>query len=382
MGVGDVQELHGWTLKCRNGVGWNPARLTDRAVDAAEAATYVERVGKLVPILAACVGLLVAAAPAAAGATPSAPDRVWASPYETHELVDMDVTVDDYADWSHVVRVSNSPVVDPGGMLVHGVSFSSDEIRDWDVTDPATGGDSVEGPHDIYVQTQDLAGDWGALGGAEVILDRTGPVVTAAHASFSGGAAASPAVAADWDVSGTDANCSGPCPGSEVQVSSDGATWIPWDFPAGGTYQVRARETDYAGNTGDWTTVAPVSVSERQESNSAIRWTGPWVSRDAGTAYGGRYRTTTQGGATVTTTITASNLEVVGTRTLDGGLVRVYLDGALQGTVSEWGTGEVALLDANFAQVGAHTIKLVAVAPNGKKHRATFDAILTLRQSG
>jgi hypothetical protein len=29
--VGDVQELHGRTLKCRNGVGWNPARLTDPA---------------------------------------------------------------------------------------------------------------------------------------------------------------------------------------------------------------------------------------------------------------------------------------------------------------------------------------------------------------
>ena len=29
--VGDVQELHGRALKCRNGVGWNPARLTDPA---------------------------------------------------------------------------------------------------------------------------------------------------------------------------------------------------------------------------------------------------------------------------------------------------------------------------------------------------------------
>jgi len=28
--VGDVQELHGRALKCRNGVGWNPPRLTDR----------------------------------------------------------------------------------------------------------------------------------------------------------------------------------------------------------------------------------------------------------------------------------------------------------------------------------------------------------------
>src|SRR6185312_11259664 len=31
MDVGDVQELHGRALKCRNGVGWNPARLTDPA---------------------------------------------------------------------------------------------------------------------------------------------------------------------------------------------------------------------------------------------------------------------------------------------------------------------------------------------------------------
>lgn len=58
--------------------------------------------------------------------------------------------------------------------------------------------------------------------------------------------------------------------------------------------------------------------------------------------------------------------------------MRVYLDGVLKGTVSERGVGEIALLRANFGKISSHTITLVAVASTG--HRATFDAILALRQ--
>jgi hypothetical protein len=78
------------------------------------------------------------------------------------------------------------------------------------------------------------------------------------------------------------------------------------------------------------------------------------------------------------TTITASNLLLVGTATPAGGSVRVYLDGVLKATVPERGSGAVDLLRTDFAKVSAHTMKLVAVARAG--HRATFDAILALRQ--
>src|SRR6185437_14033111 len=47
--VGDVQELHGRALKCRNGVGWNPARLTDRTIDGPEARIDVDRVDRFAP---------------------------------------------------------------------------------------------------------------------------------------------------------------------------------------------------------------------------------------------------------------------------------------------------------------------------------------------
>jgi hypothetical protein len=65
----------------------------------------------------------------------------------------------DDGDLSDEWRISNSPVVDADGMLVDGVT-STASWYDWDVTDPATGGNSVEGPHDIYVQLRDLAGNW------------------------------------------------------------------------------------------------------------------------------------------------------------------------------------------------------------------------------
>jgi hypothetical protein len=77
------------------------------------------------------------------------------------------------------------------------------------VTDPATGGNGADGPHDIWVQLRDLAGNWGAVGGAEVVLDRTVPVVTGARARFedSGVAVVAPDFPVAWDVSEIEANC-------------------------------------------------------------------------------------------------------------------------------------------------------------------------------
>jgi hypothetical protein len=336
--------------------------------------------GRIAPILAACFALLVFAAPAAADPidTPPGVPEVSVLSYVT-QGVDRVMASGDEVDLSDEWRISNSSEVDADGMLVHG--FTSTAIwEDWDVTDPATGGNGVDGPHDIWVQLRDQAGNWGALGGKEVILDRTAPVVTGARAVFSSVWSIDPPdIAVDWSVSATEANCYGGC-GGEAQVSRDGSTWNAFGlFAGGGTYQVRARETDTAGNTSDWTSVAPVTVSERQESSEQIDWSGRWSAHESHTAYAADYRSTTRGGSTMKTTITASNIEVVGTATSGGGSVRVYLDGVLKGTVSERGDGEIELLHADFAKVSAHTIKLVAVARAG--HRATFDAILALRQA-
>ena len=341
--------------------------------------------GRLGSILAAVAALLVAAAPATADPVDTTPPGVPSvsvlSPWT--QGVDRVMAWGDDTDLSDQWRISNSPVVDANGMLVDGVTTTA-IMYDWDVTDPATGGNSIDGPHDLYVQLRDLAGNWGAVGGKEVILDRTAPVVAGARARFvdSGLAVAAPDVAVAWDISETDANCLGSCdsPG-EAQVSTDGATWDAFGtFAGGGTYQVRARQTDAAGNTSNWAAVSPVTVSERQESSRAITWSGSWTQHEVVTAYGGGYRSTTHGGSILRTTITASNLLVVGTATPGGGSVRVYLDGVLKGTVAERGAGAVDLLRADFGHVSAHTIKLVAVARPG--HRATFDAILALRQAG
>jgi hypothetical protein len=281
----------------------------------------------------------------------------------------------DESDLSDEWRVSNSPVVDADGMLVHGVTTTA-IMYDWDVTDPATGGNGADGPHDIWVQLRDLAGNWGAVGGKEVVLDRTAPVVTAARAKFLGDPAIAPDIPMSWDAAGADAN--GCCSGGDVQVTKDGTTWAPFGGEPG-AYDVRARLADQAGNMSDWTPAAPVTASERQESSEQIVWSSPWAQHEVDTAYGGGYRSTTRGGSTMKTTVTASSVLVLGTPTKDGGSVRVYLDGVLRGTVRERGSlGDVELLRANFGRVGSHTIKLVAVARAG--HRATFDAILTLRQ--
>jgi hypothetical protein len=331
--------------------------------------------GRLVATLAGCVALLVFAAPAAADSvdtTPPGAPEVSALNHWT-QGVDRVMAWGYDGDLSDEWRISNSPVVDANGMLVNGVT-STAIWEDWDVTDPATGGNSVDGPHDVWVQLRDTSGNWGAVGGTEVILDRTAPVVTGARAKFVGDSAAAPLFPVTWDAAGTDAN--GCCFGGDVQVTRDGITWTQFVGP--GTYDVRARLADRAGNMSDWSATEPVTASERQESSGQVAWAGRWTQHESGSAYGGGYRSTVKGGATVKTTITGSSLLVVGAATNDGGSVRVYLDGALKGTVSERGTGVVQLLHANFGAISSHTIKLVAVARPG--HRATFDAILALRQ--
>lgn len=303
--------------------------------------------GRLAVIIAGCIALLGFAVPAAADTTPPEAPEVEALTYLTQGVDRVMAIGPSGSHLSGEWRISNSPAVD--------------------------------GPHDIWVQVRDTAGTWGAVGGTEVVLDRTAPVVIGARAKFSSGWAIDPpGIAVDWDVSAVDANCYGDC-GGEAQVSRDGTTWNPLGaFAGGGTYQVRARETDSAGNTSDWTAVAPVTASERQESSEQVAWTGRWSQHESDTAYAGGYRSTARGGSTLRTTIAASNIEVVGTAIEGGGSMRVYLDGVLKGTVSERGVGEIALLRANFGKVSSHTITLVAVASTG--HRATFDAILALRQ--
>ncbi|HET7171291.1 MAG TPA: hypothetical protein VFI18_06630 [Gaiellales bacterium] len=334
--------------------------------------------GRLAVIIAGCIALLGFAVPAAADTTPPEAPEVEALTYLTQGVDRVMAIGPSGSHLSGEWRISNSPAVDADGMLVDGVT-STATWYDWDVTDPATGGNGVDGPHDIWVQVRDTAGTWGAVGGTEVVLDRTAPVVIGAPAKFSSGWAIDPpGIAVGWDVSAVDANCYGDC-GGEAQVSRDGTTWNPFGvFAGGGTYQVRARETDSAGNTSDWTAVAPVTASERQESSEQVAWTGRWSQHESDTAYAGGYRSTARGGSTLRTTIAASNIEVVGTAIEGGGSMRVYLDGVLKGTVSERGVGEIALLRANFGKISSHTITLVAVASTG--HRATFDAILALRQ--
>jgi hypothetical protein len=109
--------------------------------------------GRIAVILAACAALVVTAAPASADAldtTPPGAPQVDALSHWT-QGVDRVMAWGDDAHLSDEWRISSSPVVDADGMLVDGVT-STAVWYDWDVTDPATGGTGLDGPHDVWVQ--------------------------------------------------------------------------------------------------------------------------------------------------------------------------------------------------------------------------------------
>jgi hypothetical protein len=119
------------------------------SIDTRPRPTYGESMGRLVAILAAGAALLLAAAPAAADPVDTTPPGVPEVSVLTFltQGVDRVMASGDESDLSDEWRISNSPVVDADGMLVHGVTTTA-IMYDWDVTDPATGGNGADGPHD------------------------------------------------------------------------------------------------------------------------------------------------------------------------------------------------------------------------------------------
>jgi hypothetical protein len=123
------------------------------------------------------------------------------------------------------------------------------------------------------------------------------------------------------------------------------------------------------GNWSGWATGPTFKVRVRQESSSAIRWTGSWTTVTGSALSGGAARATMSAGATARITISARAIAWVARRGPDRGLAQVWVDGVLEDTVdlgaSSLGSRSVVFA-RSWATAGTHTLRIVPLGTLGR----------------
>lgn len=150
------------------------------------------------------------------------------------------------------VLVSSSSATQADGVLTSAEDFAPAETLSFSLTDAATGGTAADGPRSVYVQWQDSGGCWSVPLATPLVLDRVAP---AGSLSVDG----SPVASRSGEVQVLAPATDGGSGVTAVELSNDGTTWQ--QFPASspsvtwtaglipdGTWTIRARWTDAAGN--------------------------------------------------------------------------------------------------------------------------------------
>ena len=151
-------------------------------------------------------------------------------------------------------------------------------------------------------------------------------------------------------------------------------------LPFGVTIWHRVRASDRAGNTSGNVTGASNKATRYTETTSLASYSSGWGSLSVSSAFGGRTRSTTRAGATVTVRFNGTAIGWISRTASNRGAARVYVDGALVKTVDTRGSTAARRLvfAANHLADGPHTLKIVVVGTSGRP-RVDVDGFVVLR---
>ncbi len=221
-------------------------------------------------------------------------------------------------------------------------------------------------------------------------IDTTPPTASAPVATLAAGATIGSTIPVTLAWAGADAGSG--IARYELAQSTNGGAYATVASPTGvsavrplapsatRTYRFRVRAIDTAGNASAWAYGPVFHVHLVQESSTALRWAGGWVTASSASASGGRYRYATRSGASVSYTFTGRNVAFVAYKGAKLGSVRVYLNGAYKGTVSEYASATAwrrLLWSTRWSSSGSHTLRLVW-AGTGARPRVNVDALVVL----
>jgi hypothetical protein len=146
-----------------------------------------------------------------------------------------------------------------------------------------------------------------------------------------------------------------------------------------GTYRIRVRAEDKAGNWSKWVYGPTFSARMLQENSAYFTYSAGWT-RDPGPWLSGYAMTTAAADATVTGTVTASSIAWVARRAPGHGLAEVWVDGALAATVilnnsNPAVTGRLVVFSKTWTRVGTHKITIHVLGTG----LVEFDGLLKIR---
>lgn len=178
----------------------------------------------------------------------------------------------------------------------------------------------------------------------------------------------------------------------EVWLSTNGGSYVKVSSPTGTSYaraltissttthRFRVRAFDKAGNVSAFVYGTTFRVKLVQQTSTSVHWSGSWTTTTTTSASGGSYRSATSAGASVAYTFTGRGIGVVATEGTGFGSFKVYLDGVLVGTVSDYATSTVyrrMVYSKAWSTWATHTIKLVSVGTAGHP-KIDLDAFVLL----
>jgi subtilisin family serine protease len=140
----------------------------------------------------------------------------------------------------------------------------------------------------------------------------------------------------------------------------------------GTSYGFRVRAMDGAGNWSPYT-ASLLRPSFYQETSSGASYTRSWGHWRTSSASGGTTRFATRAGASVTFRFSGRGFALVAPKGPTRGSARLYVDGVLVSTVSEFRAGSqarIVVAARAWSRSGAHTVKLVVL---GTVHHPRFD---------
>ena len=146
-------------------------------------------------------------------------------------------------------------------------------------------------------------------------------------------------------------------------------------------YAMEVRARDRAGNVSGWMTGRTFEPRIYQETTSFATYSGSWSSASIRASSGGRERSATKAGASVTLRFTGQAFGIVATRGPSRGQAKAWVDGVYVGVVDLHASAtksRVVVLTRAWSSSGSHTVKLVVVG-GGSHPRFDLDALVLMR---
>jgi hypothetical protein len=140
----------------------------------------------------------------------------------------------------------------------------------------------------------------------------------------------------------------------------------------GNTYQFRVQAKDQAGNWSDWANGAKFTVSDHQESSSALTYAGTWTAETLSSAYGGSLNYAGSNGAKAQFSFTGSSVSWVAPKNADRGKATVWIDGVKDSTIDLYSSSDqprkVVFVKNDLDASQAHTLEVQVL---GNKNAAS-----------